>query len=121
MFLSKDREIALYERDGATMDEIIELLLKNEDKPTLSQQLSEHAQHYFDLRDSYHIKTARSCIWNSGMAFYKNAMHTPSLLHKNLVIEFGGEEGVDMGALRKEFFSKFLTEMDTRHFAPLKS
>ena len=40
----------------------------------------------------------------------KKALQTTSVLRKNLIIEFGGE-GVDVGALRSEFFGKFLSEV----------
>ena len=54
-------------------------------------------------------------------AYYKRAMRNSSLLHKNLVTEFAGEEGVDAGeegvnagALRTEFFGVCLQEVDKR-------
>ena len=38
------------------------------------------------------------------MSFYKNSMCAPNRLREELNIEFQGEEGIDAGALRCEFF-----------------
>ena len=56
------------------------------------------------------INCNRNCTLNCVQAYYKRVMRIPSLLYKNLVIEFAGEEGLDAGALRNEFFWNMLAE-----------
>ena len=41
------------------------------------------------------------------------AIHDPSILKKNLIIEFAGEEGIDAGALRCEFFEQLMKSINT--------
>lgn len=43
-------------------------------------------------------------------------MGDPSKLAKNLIVSFNDEEGVDCGAIKAEFFSSLLQEMDMRLF-----
>ncbi len=81
---------------------------------SFAQEIQEHALKYFDLNTYHYIKTTRSCIFNSGQCFYKHAMAKPSILSLNLKIDFGGEEGIDDGTLRKEFFLSFFKCADER-------
>ena len=51
------------------------------------------------------LTTARSCIWNQARVFYKRGQADPSILRSNnFAVSFGGEESVDGGTLRNEFF-----------------
>jgi hypothetical protein len=43
-------------------------------------------------------------------------MGNVSKLHRNLVITFENEEGVDAGAIKAEFFNSLIEEMDRRFF-----
>lgn len=51
------------------------------------------------------------------MRFYKKAKEAMGLLVKLLVIEFVGEQGIDSGSLRREFFEQALKEGNKRMFA----
>ena len=51
----------------------------------------------------------REDLWAEGCLFYKKATVT-DLMHKELIVRFTGEEGVDAGAVRSEFLSLFLKE-----------
>ena len=54
-----------------------------------------------------HLTVRRDHIWRNGVLFYKLAFGKKEMLEKPLSVEFVNEEGVDGGALKREFFSKF--------------
>ena len=58
----------------------------------------------------------RDQLWRSALSFYKNCIHNVERLLYGLRIEFEGEEGVDAGALKLEFFECLLQEMDEQLF-----
>lgn len=58
----------------------------------------------------------RSKLWRTALGFYKNCLVMPDRLRRELRIEFDGEEGVDAGALRAEFFQILIKEMDEKLF-----
>lgn len=58
----------------------------------------------------------RDKLWRSALSFYKNCRHRPERLFYALRIEFDGEEGVDAGALRREFFQGLMKEMNDKLF-----
>ena len=52
--------------------------------------------------------------------FYKRGITTsPKLIKKDLIVEFSGEEGDDVGALKFEFFEKMLQEMNEKFLQKL--
>ena len=61
------------------------------------------------------ILVNRSCIWQKACVWYKVALVDSSRL-KNLMIEFSGEAGLDAGALRNEFLTTVLQEMNVHFF-----
>ena len=53
------------------------------------------------------LKTKREDIWWDAVRFYKILMAKKSNLFQKMVVEFGGEEDIDVGALTIECFTKF--------------
>ena len=66
--------------------------------------------HYEDL------EVDRNRLWRTALGFYKTMIHTPERLKYELRIEFTNEEGIDAGALRREFFELLLKEVNTYLF-----
>ena len=56
------------------------------------------------------ITIDRTKLWRQCLGFYKMALADTSRLRLNLKIEFNGEEGVDLGALKTEFFQRCIDE-----------
>ena len=125
MFPNKDDIITSYINQGFKTEKIVNLVLLDDGDGDLpkrlsnveifAQELKVHAKKTFDQSRSHFITTTRSCIFNSGLSYYKMVKNKTSLLTANLKINFAGEEGVDGGALRKEFFQMFLTTADERY------
>ena len=67
-------------------------------------------------RDELYITVNHACIWNKAKSVYKGAVHDESILHKYVTIEFCGEEGVDAGALRNDFFEETLRQANDSYF-----
>lgn len=93
-------------------NDVIDILVSQQEKAkqlTLPALLAHHSEEVIDFRDDYLLRTNRSSLWNKARVFYKRAITTsPSLLKKDLCIQFSGEEGTDAGALKFEFFEKVL-------------
>lgn len=76
-----------------------------------SEQLfSSHAHHVLQLQRSRfcELKVHRDRIWRTALGFYKNSLHNRQRLQYEFRVEFDGEEGIDAGALRAEFFQHLL-------------
>lgn len=71
---------------------------------TAQQVISQHAKKVIDFDRDVHLFVAREDIWRSAKPFYKTALHSPSRLRQNLCVQFEGEEGIDAGALKIDFF-----------------
>ena len=100
-------------REGKEMDEIIDIFLSTEGGiPAILKSLS----NVIDLNDESPLLTNRSCLWNKAKLFYKRGMADTSILKKNLVVSFSGEEGIDGGALRNEFFVAAIKKMNDDFF-----
>ena len=97
-------------RDNLPIDMVIDILVDRDVRAplNLSTVLSSHADKVLDRQREVSLRMTRACIWNKAKQFYKACLHNPSQLRKHLIIEFHGEEGVDEGALRNEFFGKTL-------------
>lgn len=62
------------------------------------------------LDGNYFLKIAnRNNTWREGLTFYKCALADHTMLTKKLSVEFEEEDGIDAGAIRIEFFSKFFS------------
>ena len=68
-----------------------------------------------NMESDVHVKLS-SCIWNKAKMFHKAALNNPQVLRKTLVIQFSGEEGLDLGALKKEFFAETLRSISNELF-----
>lgn len=101
---------------NAVIDVLVSENEKSKEPTSVSTILSDAAHLLIDEDDEYFMTTNRACMWNKAQIFYKRAMHDPSLLRKGLVISFSGEEGIDAGALRLEFFEKILLEVNEEYF-----
>ena len=64
-----------------------------------------------DNDKSYTLCTDREELWRGALGFYKKALSDKTLLLKDLIIVFKGEEGLDAGAMRVEYFELLLTEI----------
>lgn len=58
----------------------------------------------------------RDRIWRTALGFYKQCMKDPDQLRREVRIEFDGEEGIDAGALRNEFFELLLRQINDQLF-----
>lgn len=56
------------------------------------------------------ITIDRTKVWRQCLGFYKMALADTSRLRASLKIEFLGEEGIDLGALKTEFFQRCIDE-----------
>lgn len=83
---------------------------------TLRNLLSAHQAKFTDLSQFSELEISRERVWRQAMSFYKNSCHRPERLRHELPIEFIGEEGIDAGALRCEFFEQVLKELDQKLF-----
>ena len=83
---------------------------------TPEERLIEEMSKLVNEDDDHFLYVNRNEIWKSALTFYKQCMGNASKLHRNLVISFEGEEGVDAGAVKIEFFSSLIEEIDKRLF-----
>ena len=100
-------------------EDIIDYLLSTaastDDLGSVESILSHHARNVMGTEDEHFLKTNRSCIWNKAKAFYKCALHNNSIMQRPIMVQFSGEEGVDAGALRNDFFEEALRQ-GNKHF-----
>ena len=87
-----------------------------DDDSTLRDLLSAHQAKFTDFSRFSELEISRERVWRQAMSFYKNSCHRPERLRHELCIEFIGEEGIDAGALRCEFFEQVLKELDQKLF-----
>ena len=67
------------------------------------------------------LKIKREDIWRDAVRFYKISMAKKSNLFQKLVVEFEGEEGIDVGALTVEYFTKLFGIVRRELFETVKS
>ncbi|CAB3983111.1 G2 M phase-specific E3 ubiquitin- ligase-like [Paramuricea clavata] len=63
---------------------------------------------------SYTLCIDREELWRGALSFYKKALSDKTLPLKDLSIIFKGEEGLDAGAMKVEYFELLLTEIHQR-------
>lgn len=100
-------------RENKSIEEIIDFFL-NED--SIALVLKRLSSKIINNDEDTLLEMNRSCLWNKAKVFYKKATTDVSLLKKNLIVLFRGEEGVDGGALRNEFFVCALKQMNDEYF-----
>ena len=85
---------------------------------TLSTQqvLREYSARVLDKQHVVQLEVKRERLWRTALGFYKNSARRPERLLHDFCIEFEGEEGIDAGALRNEFFENLLKYMDQEMF-----
>ena len=66
--------------------------------------------------DDYSLTVDRDEVWRGALIFYKKALTNSDKLRNNLTISFKGEDGLDAGAIRAEFFEMLLKEIQQRLF-----
>ena len=66
--------------------------------------------------DDYSLTVDRDEVWRGALIFYKKALTNSDILRNNLTIAFKGEDGLDAGAIKAEFFEMLLKEIQQRLF-----
>lgn len=93
------------------------LLITSHDEPVhiILENLATNA---IDHENDIWVDVNRDDVWCICLGFYKNALKHPEKLAKNLCVKFvgSGELGIDVGALRNEFFSLCMDEAVKRLF-----
>lgn len=65
---------------------------------------------------STHLVMARACIVNKAKEFYKSCLHRPSKLKKSLSVQLSGEDGIDVGAIKNDFFITYFKHIEENLF-----
>ena len=114
MFPDRDRPlIHKLLSENKSVEEVAEFFLSN---PVFSCPLKKLASKIINDDEETYLEMNRNCLWNKAKLFYKKATTDVEILKKNLIISFSGEEGVDGGALKNEFFVSALKKMDEDFF-----
>ena len=77
---------------------------------------SRHSALLVDRDADVELQVQRSGLLKQAVGFYSKACDTPQILQRNLVIEFRGEAGCDLGGLKAEFLTLLLDEVNTMFF-----
>ena len=80
------------------------------------ESLLKNASEAIDFDRYVDVIVRRDHIWSDGIALYKRGLEDPSILMKDIRVEFRDQEGVDAGALKLDFFESLLNEINTRLF-----
>lgn len=93
------------------------LLITSHDEP-VHVIFMNFASNAIDTDNDIWVDVNRDDVWCICLGFYKTALKHPERLAKNLFVKFvgSGEMGIDVGALRNEFFSLCLDEAVKRLF-----
>jgi len=81
------------------------MLLDGDGLGTVSKVLAAIQGKNVDITSEYVLKISRENIWADAMKFYKTALGDLTLLKRKFVVKFNNENGIDLGALRNEFFT----------------
>ena len=87
----------------------------NEGTPTLKELLADFKNKNIKSQEK-ELVVDRESLWLCILRFYKRALYDPDELKKELVVRFDGEDGVDGGAIKREFFTLALNEIKQRLF-----
>lgn len=69
--------------------------------------LTDHIMKTLYTSNVCELELCRERLWRQSLSFYKNSLHKPARLSQEVVVEFVGEEGIDAGAPRNDFFEHF--------------
>ena len=62
------------------------------------------------------VKVERDSLWSDVLKFYKRKCNDPNSLRKSFEVQFKGEEGLDGGAMKVEFFNMAWEQVTKRLF-----
>lgn len=85
---------------------------------TLESILKDASQD-IDYASPIEIVINRDRFWRNGLNFYKNSLSNKKRLLQDFHVEFEGEEGIDAGALKLDFFELMLQEINYQLFTGL--
>ncbi len=88
----------------------------NSGPSTVVELLSNHIRKTVDTTRCCEIEVNREKLWRHALGFYKNSLHNPERLARDFHVEFEGEEGVDGGALKNDFFEQLLKLVNDKLF-----
>ena len=74
---------------------------------SLQAILFDHAHQIMDHSREISLKVAKNTIWQQSLTFYKELKATEERQHRDITVEFDGEEGADAGALKMTFFDNY--------------
>ena len=99
------------------------VMLPDETTSSASSQdiLQRHAENVIRSGAGVTIQVDRPNIWRKAKEFYKTCLHNVSCLRKRLFIVFEGEEGIDAGALKAEFFDGVVKAINDELFEGVDS
>ena len=63
-------------------------------------------EQFLKLGEGCTVNIARCNLWRDALVFYKTAMGNLEMLRRKLSVVFDGEDGIDAGALKAEFFTQ---------------
>ena len=78
--------------------------------------LSVYACPVEDDSSPWFISVARDKLWHQAVCVYKRIKANPGLLHRQMSVEFEGEDGVDAGALRLSFSECLMLKLNEELF-----
>ena len=82
---------------------------------SLQTILFEHAHQTMDHSREMYLKI-KDTLWQQAVSFYKELKTNEGRLHRDLTVEFDGEEGSDAGALKITFFELMMRSVNTELF-----
>ena len=121
---SKDEVLAAL-ASTPTYQDAVEILMSKVDKPDQDLSALELIKRFrknHSIEGHYTLEIQdRENIWREGLGFYKMAIVKPEYLFKSFHLVYEGELGIDAGALRIEFFTKFFQQARKELFEEVNS
>lgn len=127
-----DLKCAFPDKDDKSLEEVASVAIsidqaacmlldqeKNAEETEENLQLVELIDKFVEqnqLPGDENILVDRETFWLDVVKFYKKALSKPDILRKELYVAFHGEEGLDGGAMKIEFFTLALNEIKARLF-----
>ncbi len=124
-----DLKDAFPDEDDKTLEDIVSvatstdqvdcLLLDKKEETKENLPLEELIDKFVEknqLHGDESILVDRETFWLDVVKFYKKALSKPDILRKELYVAFDGEEGLDGGVMKIEFFTLALNEIKARLF-----
>ena len=83
---------------------------------SLQTILFELAHRTMDHSGELFLKVKKETLWQQALPFYKELKVDENKLHKDINVEFVGEEGSDAGALKITFFEMMIRDVNNELF-----